>query len=77
MITRGIGFAPFLHPEEPMCLRDKIIETEEKIAMLEYMVRINDDIEKPDLLQQLKDATYKKHQLSEELLERQLRGIDS
>ena len=59
-----------------MCLRDKIIETEEKIAFLEYMVKINTGSEKCDLLDQLKSATYRKHQLSEELLDRQLRGTD-
>lgn len=58
------------------CLRDRITEAEEKIAMLEYLIAMNDDIGKPDLLEQLKDATYEKHQLNEELVERQLAGVE-
>lgn len=59
-----------------MCLRDRIEEAEEKIAFLEYMVKMNDGPEKTDFLDQLKDATYEKHQLNEELVERQLAGVE-
>lgn len=58
------------------CLRDRITEAEEKVAFLEYMVKMNDGPEKADFLDQLKDATYEKHQLTEELLERQLAGAE-
>lgn len=58
------------------CLRDKIIEAEEKVAFLEYMVITNDDIEKCDLIQQLEDATSEARELHEELLERQLEGVE-
>ena len=56
------------------CLRDKITEVEEKIALLEYLIKINDGPEISDLDTQLKDATYERYQLGEELLERQLMG---
>ena len=57
-----------------MCLRDKIQEAEEKIAFLEYMIKMNDGPEVTDFLDQLKEATYTAHELNGELLERQLEG---
>lgn len=57
-----------------MCLRDKLQVVEETIAFLEYIIKINDGPEKTELLEKLKQATYSKHKLNDEILEMQLAG---
>jgi hypothetical protein len=58
------------------CLRDKLIEIEERICFLEYLARTNEGPEKTKLLKDLDKTKKKRAGIREDYLEAQLQGVE-
>ena len=57
-----------------MTLQDKLIDIEEKITYLEYLAKLNQDLELTKIMTQIDEAKRVRAEIRSEILDRKLMG---